>query len=115
MSDLVQRLSEGQHPVEVTLRPERTVKALQDCIDRGYIHIKFTNTRGGTELGVPIDRQRTDLTKADFAKESGRFSVSGELTLDYVKVRCVADIELPSLQGQGHLEPIAEAAPAPTA
>jgi hypothetical protein len=110
MSDLVRRLSEGQHPVEVSLRPERTVQALKGSLDRGYVHIRFTNTRGGTELGVPVDRERSDLSGADFEKESGRFTVAGELSLDFVKVRCIAEIDLPSLTGQGRLEPIAESA-----
>jgi hypothetical protein len=110
MSDLVQRLSQQQHPVEITLRPERTVKALKECIDRGYVHVRFTGTRGGTELGVPLDPQGTDLSAADFDKETGRLTLAGELSLDYVKVRCVAEIELPSLTGQGHLEPIGETA-----
>jgi hypothetical protein len=114
MSDLVQRLSEGQHPVEVSLRPERSVQALKDCLDRGYVHIKFTNTRGGTELGVPIDQQRTDLSAADFAGETGRLRVVGDLVLDYVSVRCIADIDLPSLQGFGRLEPTIDGATAPS-
>jgi hypothetical protein len=89
----------------VTLRPERTVKALKECLDRGYVHIKFTNTRGGTELGVPVDRERSDLSAADFEQGIGRLRVAGELSLDYVRVRCVADIDLPSLSGEGRLEP----------
>lgn len=28
----------------------------------------------------------------------------GDLSLDYTKVRCVADIDLKTLAGQGHLE-----------
>ncbi len=106
MSDLVKRLSEGEHPVEVSLRPERTVKAFQDSLDRGYVHIKFTNTRGGTELGVPVDRQASDLTAADFTNATGRLTLVGALTLDYVKVRCIANIDLPSLEGRGRLEPL---------
>jgi hypothetical protein len=31
------------------------------------------------------------------------------LTLDYVKVRCFADIDLQTLDGQGHLEKVQEA------
>lgn len=104
MSDLVQQLCEGWHPIEVSLRPERTVKALKECLDRAYVHIKFTNTKGGTELGVSVDWERTDLTAADFEKETGRLTVAGALTLDYVKVRCVATVDLPSLDGQGRLE-----------
>ena len=48
MNDLVQRLSEGQHPIEVTVRPERTIQAFKECLDRDYVHVKFTATRGGT-------------------------------------------------------------------
>jgi hypothetical protein len=108
MSDLVQRLSQGDHPVEVSVRPERTLKSFQECLDRGYVHIKFTGTRGGTELGVPVDRERSDFSAADFASESGRMRIVGELTLDYVKVRCIADIDVGSLQGRGRLETLAD-------
>lgn len=109
MSELVQRLSTGQHPVEVSLRPLRTVQAFKECLDRQYVHVKFTNTRGGTELGVRLDPSRTTVDTANFAQETGRLTLAGELTLDYVRVRCTATIELPSLSGMGWLEPIATA------
>lgn len=112
MTDLVQRLSEGSHPVEIALRPERSVAALKESIDRGYVHVKFTNTRGGTELGIPLDRQRSNVSDADFDRGTGTINLVGELTLDYVRVRCVADVELPSLKGQGHLEPVHDQATA---
>ena len=100
---LVEKLCEGDHPVEASLRPEKTAKALKDRIDMGYVHIKFTETRGGTELGVRLDRDALDLSRADFENQSGAAHLEGELTLDYVKVRCVADINLQTLIGQGHL------------
>ena len=104
MSDLPRRLSEGTHRIEVSLRPDRTVRAFKEALDRGYVHIKFTETRGGTELGVPVDRERTDLSAVDFDAETGRLRVVGDLTLDFVKVRCIADVDVPSLDGQGRLE-----------
>ncbi len=104
--DLVSRLSKGRHPVESSLRPERTARALKDRIDLGYVHIKFTETRGGTELGVRLDREATDLSRADFENQVGTVHLEGELTLDYVKVRCIADIDLQSCSGQGHLAPV---------
>jgi uncharacterized protein YbdZ (MbtH family) len=100
---LVDRLTEGDYPVEVGLRPERTVKLFKDAIDRDYVHIKFTGTRGGTEIGVRLDREASDFTKADFENGSGTVHIEGGLTLDYVKVKCVADIDLKSLEGTGHL------------
>jgi uncharacterized protein YbdZ (MbtH family) len=100
---LVDKLSEGSHPVEAGLRPERTVKLFKEAIDRNYVHIKFTNTKGGTELGVRLDRDGCDFNNADFENGVGTVHIEGGLTLDYVKVRCIADIDLTSLQGQGHL------------
>ena len=100
---LVDRLSNGRHAVESSLRPEKTARALKERIEMGYVHIKFTETRGGTELGVRLDRETTDLSRADFEKEAGVVHLEGELTLDYVKVRCIADIDLQTLNGQGHL------------
>jgi uncharacterized protein YbdZ (MbtH family) len=100
---LVERLCEGDHPVEVGLRPEKTAQLFKSAIDRGYVHIKFTNTKGGTELGVRLDLDACDFGQADFEGSTGRAHVEGNLTLDYVKVRCVADIDLIEMNGKGHL------------
>jgi len=100
---LVERLCEGDHKVEASLRPEMTVRALKDRLDLGYVHIKFTETRGGTELGVRLDRNALDLSRADFENQTGEAHLEGELTLDYVKVRCIADIDLQTFRGKGRL------------
>jgi uncharacterized protein YbdZ (MbtH family) len=100
---LVERLCEGDHPVEAGLRPEKTVTLFKEAIDRNYVHVKFTKTRGGTELGVKLDREACDFSHADFENGTGTVHVEGGLTLDYVKVKCIADIELSTLEGKGHL------------
>ena len=102
--NLVQYLAEGEHPVVVESGTEKNTKELKACIDRGYVYIKFTDTRGGTELGCQLDRDLTNLTRADFNKEKGSVRLVGRLTLNDVKVECVADIDLRTLQGRGHLE-----------
>lgn len=112
MTDLIKCLSEGSHEVEISLRPERTVRLFKEMLDRGHVLVKFTQTRGGTELGVPLDKSSSDLTRADFESETGIVRVCGELTLDYVPVRVIAEIELPSLHGRGHLEVLEEQPPA---
>jgi len=103
---LVERLCEGAHPIEASLRPEKTAKALKDRIEMGRVHIKFTETRGGTELGIRLDRKMLDLSQADFDNQTGTVRLEGELMLDYVKVRCIADISLQTLSGIGHLVPV---------
>ena len=100
---LVDKLCKGHHPVEAGLRPERTLKLFKEGVDRNYVHIKFTATKGGTELGVRLDRDTCDFSKADFEGGTGVVHLEGGLTLDYVKVRCIADINLENLEGSGRL------------
>jgi uncharacterized protein YbdZ (MbtH family) len=68
---LVQRLAQGSHPIVVGLHPDKSLKALQESIDRGYVHIKFTATKGGTEFGVRLDTAACDFTRADFETQTG--------------------------------------------
>jgi uncharacterized protein YbdZ (MbtH family) len=107
---LVDRLCEGNQPVEVGLRPEKSMKLFKEAIDRDYVHIKFTNTRGGTELGVRLDRNASNFADADFQNGTGIVHVEGYLTLDYVKVKCIADINLSTLTGAGRLSKVEAAA-----
>ena len=102
MDELVQQLSKGDHPI-VTRRAD-SVEELKQSIDRGYVLVTFTDTRGGTELGIRLDDALTDLGNADFEQGSGTVHLAGNLTLNYVKVRCVADVDLATLEGKGHLE-----------
>ena len=88
------RLSRGPQPVELGLRPDKTVDALIRQIETGYVHVRFTETRGGTELTFPLEPGSTDRIKEQIARGEGPLRVSGKLTLDYVPVRCVADIDL---------------------
>jgi hypothetical protein len=100
---LVDQLCEGEHPVEVGLRQERTAKLFKEAIDRDYIQIKFVQTKGGTQLGFRLNRDASDLSAADFEGGKGTVHVEGFLTLNYVPVKCVADIDLSTLEGKGQL------------
>jgi uncharacterized protein YbdZ (MbtH family) len=100
---LVDKLCAGNHEVEVELRPEKTLKSFKEAVDRDFIHLKFTGTQGGTELGFRLDRAASDFSVADFENGKGTAHIEGKLTLDSVKVRCTADINLQSLKGTGRL------------
>ncbi len=99
---LVERLSQGTHPVRISVTPEGSRQALVEAITRGYVHVTFTDTRGGTELGMRLDREACELGGLEGA--NGIVRLVGHLTLDYVPVRSVAAIDLATLAGQGHLE-----------
>ncbi|MGH2509924.1 MAG: MbtH domain protein [Ktedonobacteraceae bacterium] len=103
MNELVQRLSEGEHAVTVGGSKPSLEDLKWRIEDIGYAFIKFTGTQGGTDLGVRIDKDATRLNDADFAQGTGNIHIEGTLTLNYVKVRCIADIDLATLNGKGHL------------
>jgi hypothetical protein len=105
MVDLVQRLMTEQR-VEASLHPEATAEAFKAAMDRGYVHVRFPGTKGQTELGVRLDREKTDASLADFAHAVGTVKVVGTLTLDYVPVVFHGTIELATLAGSGRLEPV---------
>ncbi|HLK01948.1 MAG TPA: hypothetical protein VKU39_18860 [Streptosporangiaceae bacterium] len=103
MNELVARLAAGDHPV-IAGGPNPSVKDLQYRIaEIGWVHVKFTGTRGGTELGIPLDKAACDLSGADFENSSGTVHLEGDLTLNYDRVRVIADIDLATLDGTGHL------------
>ena len=65
--------------------------------------VKFTQTRGGTELGFRLTRGTTNLDGADFDKGTGTVHVEGNLNLNGDPVRCIAEIDLTTLKGTGRL------------
>ena len=110
MNELVERLAKGDHPVIVG-RGEDSPQELKQRIENGFVLIKFTDTQGGTELGVGLDPDATDVTGANFEAGTGPMHLVGYLTLNYVHVRCVADLDLATMKGNGHLEIIEEVSP----
>ena len=77
MDELVQKLSKGDHKVTVSTHV-KSPQDLKDMIERDYVLVKFTETRGGTELGYPLDKERSQLDGANYddayAKILGRKS-----------------------------------------
>ena len=65
INELVQRLSKGKHEVVIGHRDE-SYEEIKQRIEDGYIHIKFTQTKGGAELGINVDLNNTNLKELDF-------------------------------------------------
>src|SRR5260370_17414700 len=106
MDELVQRLAIGDHPVTVGGPKPSLAEFQRRVTDMGYVFIKFTDTRGGTDLGVRVDKQASNLSHAHFEQRTGTAHVEGTLTLNYVKVRCIPDIDLETLNATGPLVPL---------
>src|SRR5262249_52134511 len=103
MSELVDFLCAGEHPVEASQR-QNTREVMKAPIEQGSVHVNLSDTRGGTELGVPIYRIRCDLRAIEGDNGSSEIRLVGDLTLDFVPVTCFARIDLATLRGEGHLE-----------
>lgn len=102
MNELTQRLTVSQPIVMGGADP--TVEEHRNRTgEMGYVLVKFTETRGGTELGFPLDREASDISAADFDSGTGTVHVEGHLTLNDDPVRCIADIDLATLKGTGRL------------
>lgn len=109
MSELIEFLTQGRHPI--ALNRYKDPLELRRRVERGYVLVKFTDTRGGTELGVKLDPARCDLHAADFEQGTGRVALAGSLTLDFVDIEVAVDIELGSMTGTGTVAVVAEATP----
>ena len=99
---LVERLSAGRHAVTADLQPETTV-ALRECVDREYVHVRFEHTNGGTTLGIKLDKPACVTHNANFENATGSIHLEGELTLNGTRVRCICDLDLATLSGEGCL------------
>jgi hypothetical protein len=103
MNELTERLTVEQPIIMGGADP--TVEELRERTgEMGYLLVKFTETRGGTELGFPLDRDATDLSGANFDEGTGTVHVEGHLVLNDDPVRCIADIDLVTLKGTGRLK-----------
>jgi len=101
--DLVSYLSVGDHPVEARASsPEQFLQR----IEAGRVSLRFTETRGGTELGLKVDPVATVVTRESVSTTAGNVRLVGDLTLNYRKMRLVADLALDNLKGSGHLESV---------
>lgn len=103
MDDLVERLSKKQ-PIDFESRTETLDEIKERLTEMKFVFITFTETKGGTELGINVDPSLTKIENADFNKGEGVISVVGTCTLNYQKVRCIAEVDLSTKKGTGYLE-----------
>lgn len=76
MNDLPHMLSRNDHAVRFQARRGEDVRELKEESDWRYVHITFAETRGGTELGLPLDVEKSDLTGADWQRGAGARSTA---------------------------------------
>jgi uncharacterized protein YbdZ (MbtH family) len=108
LPDLVTRLSTGIHRVSATRY--KSTDDFRQTVTQGFVLVKFTGTRGGTELGFKIDKEKSTL---DFEDPSKKVRLVGRLTLNGVPVECTAEIDPETREGTGALTSLAAPADPP--
>jgi hypothetical protein len=104
MDELVQQLSQGDHRIEFRGSPDRTPAEFKTRFDDGYVRVRFMDTNGETEVGMNVDAAVSDLSHADVAAGRGLVRLVGTLSLNWVPVRFIGDLDLETMAGTGHLE-----------
>ncbi|TQV67993.1 MbtH domain protein [Exilibacterium tricleocarpae] len=106
MNELVESLSKKQ-PI-IGGGNFRGLGAFKEQIDKDYVFIKFTEPQGSLDLAIHPDPKTSDWENADFENGTGTVHLEGEVGLNYVKCRLVADVNLENLEGEGYLVPLEE-------
>lgn len=103
MDDLVKRLSKEKKCVTIN-RPDKSAQSLLNRIKIKYVHVLFDET--GTEIGIQLDLDSCNVDQADFDQSVGQVHLEGVLTLNYEKVKCIVDMDLSTMKGEGYLKSI---------
>lgn len=101
-NELVKKLSSGTHEISFEDRVLDKLEVKKRLSD-GFVFVKFLQTRGGTELGINLIADESDLSMANFESETGLLHLVGTCELNYYNVKCIADIDLKTRKGNGYL------------
>jgi len=103
-NELVRKLMNEQ-PVQIIRYLEEgkpSIEKLRRAVETGYILVKFTETKGGTELGCNV---KNDNPKCSIQwKENSQLTFSGRLKLDFTPILVHATIDCTTFQGTGRVE-----------
>lgn len=102
MSELVESLCRQQGRLAVG-GPKPSLQSFRDAIRRRYVLLKFLETRGQTDLGMDLDWDACEVSERCLEAGQGSVHLEGRLTLDFVPVRLVADVDIESMMGTGQL------------
>lgn len=103
MDELVKKLVSGKH--SIIFEPKtKELSEIKERLNRGFVFVKFLETDGETELGINLDNKLSLLGDADFNSGIGNLRLVGTCELNFIKVRCIAEIDLATRQGKGSLE-----------
>lgn len=101
MDTLVAFLISKQQPVRVVLKPEETLEEFVACMERKFVNLLFTDTKGGTEIGITITE--TSLKADEIHNSAEIFTLQGECSLNFEKIKVKVDLALKDFTGSAEV------------
>lgn len=93
------------HPV--TVKPtNRNFQEFKESLARHYVHLTFTDTRGGTTVAVRLIPEKVNVEGENILQETGTVHFEGSFILDYSRMKCIAAINLKTFEGVCQVEVI---------
>lgn len=80
-----------------------SIEKLRRAVEVGYILVKFSETKGGTELGCNV---KNENPRCSVEWKDSKIIFHGRLKLDFTPILVHATIDLTTFQGTGYVEPI---------
>jgi hypothetical protein len=98
LKTLVEKLISTKHSVVIGYRNESDEELAESLKDR-YIHIKFPNTQGETELGISIDPNLSNIDEFLDHPDQGTLHIAGRTVLDSQPILCSVQINKKTREG----------------
>lgn len=102
-NELVERLCKRDQEVSFEDRVKE-LDRVEERVNNGFVFVKFTQTKGGTEIGIDLIPEECDFSEGNFKEGTGMLHLVGTCELNYCKVKCIADVDLATRKGFGRLE-----------
>lgn len=103
LKSLIEKLINTHHSVVIGYRNESTEMLAENLKDH-YIHIKFPDTQGETELGLSIDQELSNISEFLNDPDQGTLHIAGRTTLDYKPILCLAEIDKKTRKGKAYVQ-----------
>ncbi|MBT4880039.1 MAG: hypothetical protein HON43_03595 [Alphaproteobacteria bacterium] len=100
---LVDRLATKAQKVIIGYRNE-SLEELRENFKNSYLHLKFPDTRGETELGIDLLIDECDFSALESGKTEGNLIIKGTTILDSQPILCSANVDLKSRTGTSTVE-----------
>lgn len=97
MDTLVAFLMSKQQPVKAVLKPDETLDEFVACMNRKFVNLVFTDTKGSTEIGITLTESTLKADEIDDSTET--IILQGKCGLNFEKIKVKVELSLKDFTG----------------